>query len=271
MHFPSHKLKYGGKVLLISFPNGNTYNCRHLNYGEYIVFNSLYQALTVPSHQVDELIAKTVVLDSIFQDTEWLNKQKAGLCKTISNLVMYMATNHYDQGDIDTFSQMLNMARHEARSIDNVMFTIICRIFPSYSFDSLKKLTYAEIIRLFANAERLMLDTGQIQEPFQFGNIDEDSPKQAVKSSQYKVNKEGKMVVPMSEVHASQALRAGDDDVVMAHDNEIKKMIKQHEAARKQVHFYDEDGQKAIKNRNKKLAEQMRRPSSNFSARKKKK
>jgi hypothetical protein len=165
LSYEERKLQLSGKLLLLRFPHGLYLQVRHLTYKEYLIFRSLYQANTVPSYVIDTLIAKSVVQDDVFQKDEWLAKQRAGLCKTIADLVMYL-TGSNQQVEIEVFQAMLNGARHDAQSFDNIMFSTICRVFPGYKVSDLEQLAYPEIVRLFANAEKSLIDSGLIKEHF---------------------------------------------------------------------------------------------------------
>jgi hypothetical protein len=46
------------------------------------------------------------------------------------------------------------------------MKRVICSAFSGYTFKSLDELNYQQLVEIFANAERALLDTGIIQEPY---------------------------------------------------------------------------------------------------------
>ena len=213
MDFASRKLECGGKLILLRFQDGTRLQVRYLSYKEYLIFRSLYLSNTVLDIRVDDLIANTVVQDSVFQSAEWLGEQRAGICRTIANLMMYLAGNHYDE-DENILPQMLDAARQDAQTFDNTMFSTICRIFPAYQFKDLETLTFPEILRLFACAEKALLETGVIEKPFEI-----------TRQGEQQQPKKGQPVFTSDMAAWSEKAWGGMDNVadIMRHDMAQKK------------------------------------------------
>lgn len=188
MDFASRKLQCGGKLILLRFPDGTRLQIRLLTYKEFLIFQSLYLSNTISHNRIDDLIFQTVVQDE-FVTAEWLSDQRAGICTTVASLVTYMGSNHYNSQD-DTFIDMLNAARLDAQqSFDNTMFSIICRAFPSYRFLDLEQLTFAEILKLFACAEKFLLESGVLKEPINIGRADKPEHIKTAPKEQFIVTK----------------------------------------------------------------------------------
>tara|TARA_R110002020_G_scaffold268819_4_gene484136 strand:- start:13726 stop:14571 length:846 start_codon:yes stop_codon:yes gene_type:complete len=162
MEWFDHKIQYQGKVFQLRFPNGIYFYIRHLNYGEYRTFNTLYSSPSASRFYVDELVAKTVVLNSFFTD-DWLTEQKAGICTTISSIVMYLGGDHSASADHSYLNSLVEIAQQDSASLSTAMYARICNTFPAYKFSDLDNLTFPEVVRLFSAAEKLLVDMGMLE------------------------------------------------------------------------------------------------------------
>ena len=223
MDFASQKLECGGKLILLRFPDGIRLQVRPLSYKEFLIFQSLYYDNEIRDYHIDDLVFKTSVQDN-FASTEWLDEQKAGVCRTVANLIMYLASNHYDELDT-TFVSMLNAARADAQSFDNIMFTMICKVFPAYTFQTLEKLSFAEVLKLFACSEKHLLDTGVLSEPMMPEYTGAPTEQQATTAT----GPAKQLVIPSGEIAASEMAfgNSMDDEFeIRQHDIEMEKAYK---------------------------------------------
>ena len=161
------KQQVGDNLYCLNFPDGIVIPFRLLSLGE---FNSCRTSLAIgiiPAQDVYDSIYQMCVLNEAYkQHTDGL---KAGVPGLVSKVIYYMS----GPNDIAFMQQLLDVERNVAETFESQMKTTICRIFPGYTMSMLDDLKFPQVIKLFAEAESVLLQTGQITEPFKIISKDE--------------------------------------------------------------------------------------------------
>lgn len=162
-------------------------------------FVKLLHAVPTRADQVNvyEYIFRYCVQD------EWLATQDgeipAGIPETIAKLII--ALSGMDAHSIEYTKELFNQYRKEVSSTINFMKRIICAAFPGYTFESLNKLNYQQIVYNFIQAEKKNLESG-MEKPYVFK--DPNNPQQSIEED----FKPPKQVDPRAEAHMERLRRA---------------------------------------------------------------
>lgn len=118
------------------------------------------------------------VADPVFTDRE---SMQAGLTQSLAQLIIHLS----GPGSEEFLLEVLEESRKRSSTIELQLKSTICRIFPGYTMDKLDEITFPVLVQLFAQAERVMLDSHMIEKPFEikFGNK-EEKPKSVIKTSE---------------------------------------------------------------------------------------
>jgi len=217
MSYAETKLRCGGSLLKFRLPSGTHLNLRYLTYQEFKIFWSLYQTESTPPSYIDELVALTIVQDDFFTKV-WIDEQPAGICTTVAELIMFLSGDQRD-GDLDILNQMIEASRAETNVLDNTLYSIICRVYPAYQFSDLDKLPFPEILRVYACAEKILLETGMISEPVVFKQ--NTGPEAIGEQSEAPP---GTLVISHDEIRQSQRDAGSESTPSMMHDLEVEKL-----------------------------------------------
>lgn len=98
----------------------------------------------------------------------------AGIVQSVGDLILFLSgvTEHaleYTQELFDTF-------REEVARPMSYMKRVVCSVFSAYTFENLDDLDYQQLVEIFINSEKMMMEAGLIDEPFTF-----DTPKRGVR------------------------------------------------------------------------------------------
>jgi len=85
----------------------------------------------------------------------------AGIPTTIAQLILYMSGA--DENAIEYTNNLLDLYRSNSNSVITRIKTTICKTFGGYKFSDLDKLNYQELIRIFTQAEQVLIDLGIIE------------------------------------------------------------------------------------------------------------
>lgn len=165
------KEQVGDNLYAVGFADGIVVPFRLLTMKE---FNSCRTSLFIgqtPAQDIYDYIYRTCVLNRGF--IERPDDLRAGIVDSIPKLIYYLSGPH----SIEMMEQLLNVERHAANTFESTMRLWICKAFPAYTMQALDQLTFPQLIKLFAEAESLLLQTQQIQEPFSI--IEKDQQKRS--------------------------------------------------------------------------------------------
>jgi hypothetical protein len=85
---------------------------------------------------------------------------KAGIPETIAKLILYLSGVN-DQF-IDYTETLLDLFRSQSSDLLSTMKRTICNVFSGYKMSDLDKLTYQELLKLFVDAETVLVEQGII-------------------------------------------------------------------------------------------------------------
>jgi len=269
MDWLQQKLEHNGKVLQFRFPDGVYLSIRHLTCKEHRLFSNLYNAPATVLGEVDDLIAKTVVLNPFFDD-DWLVDKKAGICNTIANLVMYLGGDHADDVDDNYLSGLMSASQIESQSLMSSMYGRICSVFHGYKFSDLDELSFPEIVKIYSAAEKTMIDMGVIKDFSKLAKAADSqptTPDRAVPPMQgpaheeefkmpslAEMQKQGPMIISEDEIRRSEAEFGGEEnlavirDAVAEQEKERRRLKKSADSAN--VTYDPDEAKKAAKQYN---------------------
>lgn len=129
---------------------------------------------------------RSEVYESLFRylvEDEWLaagdSDLKAGVPETVGRLAIMLSG--LDDRSIEYTQTLFDMYRQQADFTLNYMKRIICQVFSGYTFESLDLLNYQQVVNVFIQAEKVLLDRGIIEKEHDF-----QSPGEA-KAPQFRV------------------------------------------------------------------------------------
>jgi hypothetical protein len=154
------KIKANGDLFGFELDDGQLIPFKLLNYREYkSLIHSLGSGNPTPEIIFDYIFNKCV-LDTVLVDI--IEEQQAGLVQTLGELILSLS----GPGDKEFLTSLLDQARACTGTVELQIKATICRVFPGYTMDKLDELTFPKLVQVFAQAERVMLDSGVIEEPF---------------------------------------------------------------------------------------------------------
>lgn len=128
---------------------------------EYIDYDLDFRSGRIPAAVLEDEIFQKCVLDPNVKLNTAL--EKAGLVTTVVDQIMQFS----GPAGPEQIAQDLNTARHLINNFLNDAISIIMQTFPAYTMDCVFNMEYHEFLKLFAMAERRLLQMGVIQEPIQ--------------------------------------------------------------------------------------------------------
>ena len=177
---------------------------------------------------------RTVIYETIFRNVvqdDWMINEagglQAGVPETVSKLV-FMFSGLDDTAKQYT-EELLQLYRTQSSSILMTIKRTICSVFPSYTFESLGQLNYQNLINVFVQAEKILLEKGIIESEFEFM-----SPDQA-KEANFKVEN---LIKQDKEAYREYDDASKEDPRKLAH------MAKLREAAKKRAEMEEKEFKK---------------------------
>jgi hypothetical protein len=165
------KKQTGDNLYAIEFPDGTLIPFRLLTLAEFSSCRTSLVLGMVPPSEVYDYIFEVCVLSEGYQDS--IDYMRAGVPDTLAKLILHMS----GPNDLGLITQWLSLERQVAQTFESQMKTTICRAFSGYTMDKLDDLTFPQLVKLFAEAESLLLQTGQIAEPFTITDKNEQQKK----------------------------------------------------------------------------------------------
>jgi hypothetical protein len=98
----------------------------------------------------------------------------AGIIQSIGDLVLFLSG--VSEHTLEYTQELFNTFRDETMRPVNYMKRVICSVFSAYTFENLEDLNYQQLVELFINSEKMMMEAGLIEEPFTF-----ETPKKGVR------------------------------------------------------------------------------------------
>ena len=169
----------GEGVFGLKLQDGQTIPFKLLSYREFKSITSSLKNGSLPQSVIWDWVFDNCVLDPIFKERDTL---QAGLTQSLAQLVIHLS----GPSDENFLIQILEESRKRSTSIELQMKSTICRIFPGYTMERLDDLTFPALLQLFAQAERVMLESHMIEKPFEimFGNSEIQKKKGVIPSSE---------------------------------------------------------------------------------------
>jgi hypothetical protein len=108
---------------------------------------------------VYEYIFRDCIEDKVFAGSQDI---PAGLPETIARLVLFLSG--VDDNYHEYTEQLLEFNRSSVNTITTTMKRTICGVFSGYKFSDLEVLNYQELLHVFVQAEKILLEQGIITE-----------------------------------------------------------------------------------------------------------
>lgn len=159
-----NKINNGGVMWGFGLNNGTHIPFRCLSYGEFKSISTTLQAGVITPQAIWQWVTDKCVLDPAW--ASYVEVAEAGLTQTLGELILLLS----GPSDFGTLNHQLNQARELTGSVEFQMKSAVCRVYPGYTMESLDKLVFENLLQVFAQAERVLLETGQITEPFQIND-----------------------------------------------------------------------------------------------------
>jgi hypothetical protein len=116
-----------------------------------------------------ETIFRDVVEDDLLASED--GDIMAGVPETISKLVLMMSG--LDNSAKEYTAQLFGLYRQQSSSVLMCMKRAICTAFPGYTFESLGQLNYQNLVNVFIQAEKILLERGIIESEYDFMSSEE--------------------------------------------------------------------------------------------------
>jgi len=121
----------------------------------------------------DNYSLQSLVYEHIFQNfvvDEYMavhdTEIKAGIPETIAKTILYMSGA--DQDFKDYTNSLMEVYRSQTESIISIVKRSICSVFGGYKMSDLEDLNFQQLIQIYIQAEKVMLDNGIIEEGLKF-------------------------------------------------------------------------------------------------------
>lgn len=173
------KIKAAGDLFGFQLDDGQLIPFKLLSYKEYKSLTSTLMAGHISPDIIFDYIFNKCITDEFLIGV--IEEQQAGLTQTLGELILNLS----GPGDKVFLEDLLSQARAQTSKVELQMKAAICRVFPGYTMEKLDELTFPQLVRVFAQAERVMLDSGVIENHFQVipPVSDEDQNNQGVITS----------------------------------------------------------------------------------------
>lgn len=162
------KEQVGDNLYCFNFPDGIVIPFRLLSLGEYNSCRTSLSIGVITAQDIYDSIYKTCVLNQAYR--EHIDDLKAGIPNLVAKVIYYMS----GPNDISFMQQLLDVERNVAQTFESQMKATICRVFPGYTMNMLDDLKFPQLIKLFAEAESVLLQTQQITEPYKIVDKNEE-------------------------------------------------------------------------------------------------
>jgi len=124
---------------------------------------------------------ETIVYNHIFEECvtdKYLavhdQNLKAGIPETIAKVILYLSGV---DSNFKTYTEdLLDHFRSQTGSILSIMRRRICQVFAGYKMSDLDALSFQELVQVFVEAEKVLLDQGIIEEGLKFVEPEEVKP-----------------------------------------------------------------------------------------------
>jgi hypothetical protein len=125
---------------------------------------------------------KSEVYEALFRrvaEDSWLAKLAtdipAGIPETIGRLVVFLSG--LDEHSIPYTEELFKAFRAQNDTTNTYMKRTVCQVFPGYTFENLDLLNYQQLVQVFIQAEKVLLDRGIIQKEHDFQAPEKAKPK----------------------------------------------------------------------------------------------
>jgi hypothetical protein len=133
---------------------------------------------TLATNQAAAAIIYDHVFKTVVKNDYMVNKDgdlPAGIPETVTKLVFMLSGT--DEHSIEYTEELVNTYRKQVDSTLMYMKRVICQVFAGYTFASLDYETYQNLVSVFIQAEKVLLERGIIESVHKFGNPEESKPK----------------------------------------------------------------------------------------------
>lgn len=178
------KQKIGDNLYCFNFPDGTVIPFRLMTLGEYNNCRTSLVIGAIPAQDIYDSIYQSCVLNRAYREN--MDQLKAGIPDLVAKTIYYMS----GPNDLNFMQQLLDVERNVAETFESQMKVTVCRVFPGYTMNMLDELKFPQLIKLFAEAESVLLQTGNITKPFKIIDKNEErfqsgfDATQAMKDSQ---------------------------------------------------------------------------------------
>jgi len=145
---------------------------------------------------------------------------KAGVPETIAKVILYLsgADEHFKE-----YTQTLwNLYREQTNSISSIMKRTICSVFGGYKFSDLDELTYQELVEIYIEAEKVLVNQGIIERELAFADQEEEKPV----SVENMISQDTKDYQQFDAPEAGPSMRMTEDPAYKARKEEHRVMQK---------------------------------------------
>jgi len=125
---------------------------------------------------------KSEIYEALFRrvaEDSWLSKLAteipAGIPETIGRLVIFLSG--LDDRSVEYTEELFKAYRAQNDTTNVYMKRTICQVFPGYTFENLDLLNYQQLVQVFIQAEKVLLDRGIIQKEHDFQAPEKAKPK----------------------------------------------------------------------------------------------
>ncbi len=158
--------KQVGDLFLVEFPGEIEVFFRLPSYKQVSQYAFLLNlaATTGTEYLVYEHVFRQCVEDDYLAN--YNNDLHAGIPETITKNIFYLSG--IDDNSFEYTEALLDLYREQAESIPLTIKRTICQVFASYKYEDLDKLNYQNLITLFVEAEKVLIERGIIESEFTF-------------------------------------------------------------------------------------------------------
>ena len=124
---------------------------------------------------------ETLVYEHIFQECVEENYMaihdqtlKAGIVESIAKAILYFSGA--DENFKEYTEALWEALRPQTKSVLSIMRRTICQVFSSYKFSDLDGLNYQDLVKVYVEAETVLLEQGIIEEGLKFQEAEKVKP-----------------------------------------------------------------------------------------------
>ena len=162
-------------IYVVDFPDGTEVIFKLPSYKQASQYAQMIQ-IAEGNHALE-----CIIYDHMFQEfveDKYLaihdENLKAGIPETIAKLILYLSgtTNEFKEYT----ETLLNAFRQSTNSILAVMRRTICRAFSAYKISDIEAMSFQEMVRVYVDAEKTLMEQGIIEEELRFAEPEEHKP-----------------------------------------------------------------------------------------------